>query len=242
MRGQPDVLLVWFNLLAHAPSGVSDRTLRTISEETGLSQQRVRKAIEILEAPDTESRTPDEQGRRIVRLDEHRSWGWRIVNWEYYRNLLSEADKRAKDAERQRRHRMSQASVTGCDELGRDVTPASASASVQGKGMQGEGELTFEQAMDRVPIQLREQVKPDFARMVFDAWDGRDGKDASGVQVRFEKHLRKRWNAEGEQWANNCHQTQRKAKESKSSVDSTISRDIARGSRRMDNFDTTLPD
>jgi len=207
MRGQPDVLLVWFNLLAHAPYGVSDRTLRTISEETGLSQQRVRKAIEILEAPDPESRTPDEQGRRIVRLDDHRTWGWRIVNWEYYRNLLSEADKRAKDAERQRRHRMSQGSVTGCDELGRDVTPASASASVP-EGVQGEP--TFEQAMDRVPVQLREQVKPDFARMVFDTWDGRDGKDASGILVKFEKHLRKRWNQEGEQWNNGCHTAQKK--------------------------------
>src|SRR2546430_17123725 len=91
MRGQPDVLLVWFNLLAHAPSGVSDRTLRTISEETGLSVQRVAKAINILESVDPESRSPDEQGRRIIRLDQHRSWGWRIVNWEYYRNLLSEA-------------------------------------------------------------------------------------------------------------------------------------------------------
>jgi len=70
---------------------------------------------------------------------------------------------------------------------------------------------TFEQAMERVPIQLREQVKLDFARMVFDSWDGRDGKDASGVIVRFEKLLQKRWSAEGEQWRNNCHTSQKKA-------------------------------
>lgn len=63
--------------------------------------------------------------------------------------------------------------------------------------------------MERVPIQLREQVKLDFARMVFDSWDSRDGKDAAGASVRFEKHLRKRWNQEGEQWVNGCHSAQK---------------------------------
>lgn len=75
-------------------------------------------------------------------------------------------------------------------------------------------DTTFEQAMERVPIQLREQVKPDFARMVFDSWDGREGKDAAGINVKFEKHLRKRWNQEGEQWSNGCHSGQKKISKS----------------------------
>jgi len=74
-----------------------------------------------------------------------------------------------------------------------------------------QGEPYFEQAMERVPIQLREQVKLDFARMVFRSWNGRDGKDGGGVNVRFEKLLQKRWDSEGEQWRNGCHSAQKKA-------------------------------
>jgi hypothetical protein len=81
---------------------------------------------------------------------------------------------------------------------------------------------TFEKAMERVPIQLRSEVKPDFARMVFDTWDGRDGKDASGILVKFEKHLRKRWNAEGEQWQNGCHSRQKQVVKPEKSVEEQI--------------------
>jgi len=78
------------------------------------------------------------------------------------------------------------------------------------KGGTGENqEMTFEEAMERVDVQLRALVKPDFARLVFDSWDGRGGKDGAGVTVRFEKHLRKRWNREGEQWINGCHSAQK---------------------------------
>jgi hypothetical protein len=81
--------------------------------------------------------------------------------------------------------------------------------------------------MGRVPIDLFEQMSEhkDFAKLVFDAWDGRDGRDASGVQVRFEKHLRKRWNAEGEQWRNNCHTAQKKASATRPMTDEEILRE-----------------
>ena len=75
---------------------------------------------------------------------------------------------------------------------------------------------TFEQAMDRVPIQLREQVRMDFARHVFDAWSSVDGKNGAGVSCRFEKLLQKRWNAEGEQWRNGCHSAQKKPQSTQS--------------------------
>ncbi len=83
-------------------------------------------------------------------------------------------------------------------------------------------DTTFEQAMERVPIQLREEVKPDFAHMVFDSWDGRGGKDAAGISVKFEKHLRKRWNQEGEQWQNGCHSRQKQAVKPEKSVEEQI--------------------
>jgi hypothetical protein len=45
----------------------------------------VEKGLAVLEQPDRRSRRAIEHGRRIVRIDSHRDWGWRIVNYGHYR-------------------------------------------------------------------------------------------------------------------------------------------------------------
>lgn len=64
-----------------------DMTVPALMARTGLPGSIVSEGIEWLEKPDEHSRTPDEGGRRIVRLDEHRPWGWRIVNRGKYKRL-----------------------------------------------------------------------------------------------------------------------------------------------------------
>lgn len=94
LRGRSDEILVFTNLLAHTSAGgIVDKHFRAIAEETGLSIDRVKQAITILESPDEESRSPDEDGARLVRLDEHRVWGWRVVNHGKYRAIKNEDDR-----------------------------------------------------------------------------------------------------------------------------------------------------
>ena len=73
--------------------GVIDMTPHAIAGRTGIPLDILEKGLEFLEAPDPHSRTPDEDGRRIMRLDEHRPWGWMIVNHRKYK-LLQDADTR----------------------------------------------------------------------------------------------------------------------------------------------------
>ena len=83
------------NMLAHADKeGIVDIHPRAIAEEVGLSREQVQAAIDELEAPDEESRSPEEEGRRIIRMDAHRAWGWRVVNYVKYRAIRSEDDRR----------------------------------------------------------------------------------------------------------------------------------------------------
>jgi hypothetical protein len=70
-----------------------DMTAEAIARRTTIPLDVIRIGLAALEAADTESRSPAEEGRRIVRLDPARSWGWRLVNHEHYRNLRSKADK-----------------------------------------------------------------------------------------------------------------------------------------------------
>ena len=74
--------------------GILDMTANAISRRTGIPADIINKGIEILESDDHFSRTPDEKGRRIVRIDDHRNWGWRIVNHKHYRDLRTANDKR----------------------------------------------------------------------------------------------------------------------------------------------------
>jgi hypothetical protein len=74
--------------------GMVDITPEAISRRTTIPLEIIRKGIAALEAPDPDSRRPDEDGRRIVRLAPHRSWGWQIVNYEHYRQLRSAEDRR----------------------------------------------------------------------------------------------------------------------------------------------------
>ncbi len=106
LRGNPDEILVFTNLLAHADAtGVVDKHWRAISEEIGISRERVEAAIANLEAPDRESRSPELDGRRIVKMDEHRVWGWRIVNHGKYRAIRDEDDRREQNRLAQERWR-----------------------------------------------------------------------------------------------------------------------------------------
>lgn len=80
-------------ILADA-DGVVDMTPEVIARRTTIPLEIVTKGLAALERPDPDSRTPDEDGRRIVRLSDTRAWGWRIVNYEKYRNIRSAEERR----------------------------------------------------------------------------------------------------------------------------------------------------
>jgi hypothetical protein len=74
--------------------GVVDMTPKAISSTTGIPLRHIRRGLVALEKPDPDSRTPDEEGRRIVRVTSTRSWGWRIVNYAHYRKIRSQEERR----------------------------------------------------------------------------------------------------------------------------------------------------
>ena len=112
LRGNSHGLLVFTNLLAHADmEGRVDIHPRAIAEEVGLTVEEVKQALLVLESTDDESRSPEEQGRRIVRLDEHRAWGWIVVNYVKYRSIRNEDDRREQNRRSQAAWRAKQKDV-----------------------------------------------------------------------------------------------------------------------------------
>jgi len=96
-------------------NGVVDITPEFLSRTTKVPINVVTKAISELEKPDPRSRSPKASGARIVRLDEHRDWGWLIVNYEEYRSIASEEQRRLKTKERVDRFRLKHKKLEKCN-------------------------------------------------------------------------------------------------------------------------------
>lgn len=106
LRGKAHEILVFTNMLAHCDKeGFVDKHFRAIADEVGLTVEQVHAAVAILEAPDEESRSPEEQGRRIIRVNDSRAWGWRVVNYGKYREIRNDADRREQNRKAQERWR-----------------------------------------------------------------------------------------------------------------------------------------
>ena len=106
LRGRSHEILVFTNLLANADAeGHVDKHFNAIAQEVGLTREEVEQAIKNLESPDNESRSPECAGARIVKMDDHRAWGWRVVNYVKYRSIRSEEDRREQNRLAQERWR-----------------------------------------------------------------------------------------------------------------------------------------
>ena len=134
LRGHSHGLLVFTNLLAHCDAaGFVDIHPRAIADETGLEVPEVIAAIDYLEAPEADSRSCEFEGRRIVKIDDHRSWGWHVVNYLKYRQIRSEEDRRLQNKTAQEKYREKQKLLNSKQSKPRKPP------SAQGEG-EGEGE------------------------------------------------------------------------------------------------------
>jgi len=92
-KWQAWVVFVAMLALADADDEV-DMTPEALAARTGLPGSIVSEGIEWLTRPDPHSRSPEAEGRRIVRLDDHRSWGWKIVNRGKYKRIRDNTERR----------------------------------------------------------------------------------------------------------------------------------------------------
>jgi hypothetical protein len=105
--GQYPDTAAWLYLLALADrNGHVDVTPEYISAITGMPVQMLVESINRFLQPDPKSRNPADDGRRLVRLDPQRPWGWRIVNHAAYRErarLMGKAAAEVASGENRRR-------------------------------------------------------------------------------------------------------------------------------------------
>lgn len=105
-RGPWEALVTFQQMLVLADQdGNVDMTAVAIARRTTIPLDIITLGIVELLRPDPESRTPTDEGRRIIPLVPERPWGWRIVNYAHYRALKREEDRRNYHREYWRKNR-----------------------------------------------------------------------------------------------------------------------------------------
>ncbi len=101
--------IVWITMLAIADqNGEVQASIPGLARLAAVSINDAEIAIAKFLGPDPYSRTPENDGRRIAKID----GGWELLNHAKYRRMASLAEAKEANAERQRRHRERNAPVT----------------------------------------------------------------------------------------------------------------------------------
>ena len=97
-----DTKILWVTMLALADAdGVVEASVPGLAVAAGITIDECRSSIVALESPDPDSKNPDNEGRRIEKCE----GGWLLLNYRYYRDKMTAEHRRAKTAERVRKHR-----------------------------------------------------------------------------------------------------------------------------------------
>lgn len=94
--------IVWITMLAIADkNGEVQGSIPGLARIAGVPVEDCRAAIAKFLAPDPDSRTKDDEGRRIEEID----GGWALLNHNKYRDMASKDEQREAEARRKARYR-----------------------------------------------------------------------------------------------------------------------------------------
>lgn len=126
--------ILWITMLAMSDqNGEVHASIPGLARIAGIDLESTEKAINAFMSPDPYSRTPDNEGRRIAKID----GGWELLNHAKYRKMASKEDSKEATAERVKRHRARNACngiVTPCNGSvteGMDIAEAEAEAEAK---------------------------------------------------------------------------------------------------------------
>ena len=104
--------------------GIVMMTEAAIARRIGATIEEVRWGIAELEKPDPMSKTTDNEGRRIERMEGH-GYGWRVINFEMYHAMKTAEEMREKTRIRVQNHRAARKAAEDQRDAD-DVTPCNA--------------------------------------------------------------------------------------------------------------------
>ena len=121
--------IVWITFLAAMDEEgfVQFASTKNVAHRACVSIEDAQQAVARLEAPDPDSGDPDNDGRRVEKVDS----GWVVLNSEKYRSVATREHQKALNRERVRRHRAKGECNAPVMEANESVTPSEAEAEAK---------------------------------------------------------------------------------------------------------------
>lgn len=148
-----DTRLVWITMLAMADQhGHVEASVGGLARRAQVSREECEAALLVLSSPDPDDKSGVDDGRRIQKTDR----GWEITNHRHYRDFRTEQQVRG--AERVRRHREKNQSVTR-----NDVTPRNAVKPAVRPDLEADRDQEADQRKKPEIARAREEAPPPAA-------------------------------------------------------------------------------
>lgn len=189
---EPDhVRVAWITLLASArKDGVAPVTAGGLAILARISREKAEDALKVLSSPDKDTLTQEHEGRRIERVED----GWRMLNWEKYRQMAKRAilGEQNRLAQQRYRDRASDASngqpgaLAGSSSPGSGNRPESLEAAIAAGGMMGVPELDCRKFWDYYESSSQEGANGEVIWVMGKAGEKRVGQWQSLLKQWYE--------------------------------------------------------
>ncbi len=192
-REKDTTRLVWITMLAlRNRHHVVEGSIPGLADCARVSIKACRVALKVLSDPDPDSRSQEQDGRRIEQVD----GGWFVINGEKYRRKMSEDERREKNAIYQKNHRDRKKSVS---------TPSDISAKSAQTEEETETKNKKEGANGSRPQSVEDWLKELEADKTYAGIDVRReyGKMLNWCKLRSKKPTQRRF----VNWLNNAEKT-----------------------------------
>lgn len=105
-----NVFAVWNYVVAKTRRGVIELNPKLLAFILGAKESDITDAIKKLCSPDPNSRSKEEDGRRLIKEGEYQ---YKVVNWHLYNGIRNEIDRREYNRVRQAEYRQKRAAKRG---------------------------------------------------------------------------------------------------------------------------------
>jgi hypothetical protein len=182
--------IVWITMLAtKGRDGLVEASVPGLAALARVSVESCRAAVEKLEAPDPDSRTPDHEGRRIKKVE----GGWVVLNHAIYRAKMNADERReylrVKKAESRAKQRESQHGVNNGQSESTPSTHTEAETDAKAEAIP----TTLPEAPS-APVVRESKALPTSleAKAIADLFNRRHTTEWSGKEIKAFKALQRR--------------------------------------------------
>lgn len=172
---------VWAYVIAKTKKSIVELHPVVMATIIGCTEDEIRRAVDVLCAPDEHSTNPDHEGRRLLKQGPYEYF---VVSWERYNSIRNEEERRAYNRAKQQEHRAKTSTKSRLSKTVNDRSKPSA--------MSAHSDSDASSDSDSEDPAIVEPQRPDSCAVVFAHWQETMDKHLSKLDSKRKSRIRAR--------------------------------------------------